>query len=64
MGLRVVNVSDPAAPREVGSYATPGSASDLAVAGDYVYLAEGDGGLLILRLAGYGLYLPLVRRIN
>jgi hypothetical protein len=38
-GLRIVNVADPAAPTEVGSYITPGRALDVAVAGHYAYLA-------------------------
>jgi len=58
-GLRVVDVSDPAHPTEVGFYATPGDARDVAVAGDYIYVADFVGGLVILRLA-HQLYVPLV----
>jgi hypothetical protein len=43
-GLRIVDVSDPAAPDEVGAYDEEGA---LAVAGDYVYVAN-DFGLTIL----------------
>jgi hypothetical protein len=41
-GLRVVDVSEPAAPVEVGFYDTPGRADNLTVAGHYAYLADGD----------------------
>ncbi len=39
-GLRVVDVSNPAAPFEVGFYDTPGSAQGVAVAGAYAYVAD------------------------
>ena len=42
-GLQIVNVSNPAAPFLAGSYNTPGSATDVFVLGDYVYVANGDG---------------------
>ena len=64
-GLRVVDVSDPASPREVGSYGTPLYAYGVAVSGAYAYVADGSGGLVILRFLGAGvtrLYLPLVVR--
>lgn len=50
-GLRVVNVSNPAAPKEVGIYQMlRGNATNVAVAGDYIYLTESNGnGLMILR---------------
>jgi hypothetical protein len=41
-GLRVVDVTDPAAPVEVGVYDTPGRADNLVVAGQRVYLMDGD----------------------
>ncbi len=40
-GLRVVSVSDPTRPVEVGFYDTPGSATGLTVAGDHVFVADG-----------------------
>jgi hypothetical protein len=40
-GLRVVDVSDPTEPREVGFYDTPGSACGVAVSGNNAYLAAG-----------------------
>ena len=48
-GLRIIDVSNPAAPTEAGFYDTPGLAWSVAVAGDYAYVADGDGGLIILR---------------
>ena len=49
-GLRIVDVADPTHPREVGFYqVTPGFATGLAAAGDYVYVADMRNGLLILR---------------
>jgi len=40
-GLRVVDVSNPANPMEVGFYHTPGNVEAVAVAGDYAYVAAG-----------------------
>ena len=48
-GLRVISVSDPANPTEVGHYQMPGSAVDVAVAGDYAYVA--DESLLVFSVA-------------
>lgn len=58
-GIRVVDLADPTAPREVGRYNTwdPETASGqafegaigLAVIGDLVYVADSDRGLVILR---------------
>jgi hypothetical protein len=50
-GLRVLDVTDPAAPTEAGFYETPGGARDVAVAGPLVYVAAGEGGLVILWFA-------------
>ncbi len=49
-GPRIVNISNPANPTETGFYDTPGGASDVAVAGDYAYVADWVGGLLILKI--------------
>jgi hypothetical protein len=49
-GLVVIDVSDPTNPEEVCRYDTYGIASDVFVSGEYAYVADGDGGLLILRL--------------
>ena len=47
-GLRVIDVSNPAAPFQVGSYDTPGLAQGVAVAGSYAYVADGDAGLRVI----------------
>jgi hypothetical protein len=43
----VINVADPAHPMQVGFYQTAGNVGDVSVAGGLVYLASGDGGLVI-----------------
>jgi hypothetical protein len=47
-GLRVVDVSDPSNPKEVGSYETPGYATGMAVAGDYAYVTDEGAGLHVV----------------
>jgi hypothetical protein len=61
-GLRIVDVSNPAAPSEAGFYDTPGYAWGVAVAGNTAYVADSDGGLVILRFTPYQVNLPLVVR--
>lgn len=48
-GVRILDVSDPAHPVEVGFYDTPGWTFHLDVAGDYIYAADYGGGLFIFR---------------
>jgi len=48
-GLRIVNISNPSSPTEVGFYETPGLAKQVAVSGKYVYVANDADGLIILR---------------
>jgi hypothetical protein len=66
-GLQILNVANPAAPLSAAFFATPGDALGVAVAGDYVYLADGEGGLMTLRFAvpaeppvERATYLPLI----
>ncbi len=47
-GLRIVDIANPASPREVGAYDTPGSAYGIAVASSYAYVADGSTGLRIV----------------
>ena len=68
-GLRVIDVANPAALDEVGSYDTPGNAYDVVVAANYAYVADrgrraasyqrGEpgpaGGGRFLRHAGYAI---------
>ena len=49
-GLRIIDVSAPAAPTETGFYDTPGSAHGVAVAGNYAYVADIRGGLRIINV--------------
>src|SRR5439155_22718981 len=47
-GLRVIQVSDPKAPKEAGSCPIRGLAKAVAVAGGYAYVAAEEGGLRVL----------------
>ncbi len=68
--VRVVNVSDPGAPFEVGLYRLPDpevASSGVTLAGGYLYVADGAGGLYILRPFGevhytHVVYLPIILR--
>jgi hypothetical protein len=64
-GLRVISVLDPTNPAEVAFYDTPGIAFGVAVAGENVYIANRDAGLLIVHSAfapPKQVNLPLVMR--
>lgn len=50
--VRMINISDPTAPTEAGVYVTQDGVTGIAAKGDYVYVAAGDAGLLILRFMG------------
>lgn len=60
-GLRILDVSNPAAPTEVGFYST-GDLYRVAVSDGYVYAAAQSGGLFILQYLPYSIYLPMVVR--
>jgi len=47
-GLRVIDVTDPQNPVEIGSYDPPSSSQGVAVVGNYAYVAAGAYGLYIL----------------
>ena len=47
-GLRVVDVSTPTQPAQVGFYAPLGYARDVAVAGGYAYVAADSQGLQVI----------------
>ncbi|HOU11956.1 MAG TPA: carboxypeptidase regulatory-like domain-containing protein [Anaerolineae bacterium] len=47
-GLRIIDISNPAQPHIVGFYDTPGKAQNLAIAGNYAYVADGSTGLRII----------------
>lgn len=50
-GLRIVNVSNPKEPREIGNCQIQGTVRDVVVVGGYAYVAAMDGGLRVLDLA-------------
>jgi hypothetical protein len=41
-GLRVIDVSDPLVPVEIGTYGTPGRADNLTIAGSLAFIVDGD----------------------
>jgi len=47
-GLRVIDVSAPTSPNEVGFFETPGDALGVAVVDNYAYVADYDGGLRVI----------------
>ena len=50
-GLEVLDISNPAAPTKVGSYATSGLLHSVEVSGNYAYLAEDSSGLEVLDIS-------------
>ena len=50
-GLRIVDISQPAAPLEIGHCFTPGSTQDVAVMGNYAYTANSSAGLRIIDIS-------------
>ena len=48
--MRIVNVSLPNAPALTGYYDTPGVAADVAVSGNYAYVASSSCSLVVLRM--------------
>ncbi|NJN17701.1 MAG: hypothetical protein HC822_16210 [Oscillochloris sp.] len=53
---------NPDQPHLIGAYDTPGTALDVLVSGAYLYVADNDGGLIVLRQIALAnrIYLPLV----
>lgn len=47
-GVRIIDVSDPENPTEVGFYDTPGAARDVYVSENHAYIADGLSGLRII----------------
>lgn len=63
LGLQVVDLSNLAKPTLVGLYVTPGLARGVTVRGSYAYMADGYGGLIVLRTTtAPTLFLPLILR--
>lgn len=65
-GVRMIGVRNPAAMIEIDYYPMPGWATDVAVADGYVYVADGSGGLYVLRRDEpsdpWRLWLPVILR--
>jgi cyclophilin family peptidyl-prolyl cis-trans isomerase len=49
-GVLVYDVSNPASPTEVGSFATGGTAQDIAISGTTAFVADGSGGVVALNI--------------
>jgi hypothetical protein len=50
-GLIIVDISNPSAPTQVGLCDTPGTAQNVAVSGNYAYVADSTYGLRIINIA-------------
>ena len=50
-GLRIIDISNPSNPFEVGNYDTPGYAHGVAVADSYAYVADGEAGLRVVDIS-------------
>jgi hypothetical protein len=50
-GLGIIDVTDPTAPLEIGSFNPEGSTYDFDIAGNYAYLAQGANGLIVLDIS-------------
>jgi len=64
-GLRVLFLADPISPVEIGFYKST-NAVGVQTAGDLILVADGRGGLLVLRSPSlsYRAYLPLILRAS
>jgi len=58
----VVNVKNPVHPAGFSFHRTSGSALDVAVQGEFIYIADADGELSISRFQMFKFHLPLVER--
>ena len=65
VSMRVIDVSDPSLPVELGHHDAPGGGGGLTVAGEYLYVAESNAGMEIFNAwhcPGYVPPLPPPRR--
>jgi hypothetical protein len=46
--MRIIDVSDPAKPKEIGFFEGPGNVTKIAIVERYAYLADFSGGLYIV----------------
>ncbi len=61
-GVHVLDASDSSQLTEWTSFNTAGKAQNVAMVENTVYVADGIGGLVLLRLTRNSIYLPLLRR--
>lgn len=47
-GLQVIDISNPTNPQRLGAYDTTGAISDVAVSGNFAYLARAHAGLGVI----------------
>lgn len=47
-GLDIIDIANPAKPKKIANYDTPGYAGDVVVKGNYAYAADGQNGLNII----------------
>jgi hypothetical protein len=47
--LTLIDISQPDFPQSIGRFPTPGNAQDAVIVNDLVYVADGAGGVLVLR---------------
>ncbi|MDP8231848.1 MAG: hypothetical protein P9L91_04170 [Candidatus Zophobacter franzmannii] len=50
-GLKIYDISNLKKPREINSYDTRGQALDIFIEANYIYIADGTGGVVILKYA-------------
>jgi hypothetical protein len=50
-GLRIIDVSNPAQPRKIGSFATSGSGGPVAVSGTLAVMADGATGIVLFDIS-------------
>ena len=50
-GIRILDISNPVNPVEIGSCSTPGTAFSIAHSGDHLYVADGYSGLRIINVS-------------
>jgi hypothetical protein len=50
-GLQMIDISDPTSPSIAGSHDTPGFAWDVAISGDYAYVADCPTGLRVIDIS-------------
>ena len=58
-GLKIIDISNPAAPTLVDYYDTSDFARGVQVVGNYAYVADGDGGLKIIDVSNFNNPSPL-----